>query len=111
VATGRLSFPFVVHDRAALPSDTATGHEIPYPDEAEIYVGGYSDVQVMGRDQNEADGECTRCGDYGFTVHRRKGRRYPYPCPACEREEEATVLDAQRVLAEHGDDLRTTYAR
>jgi hypothetical protein len=65
----------------------------------------------MGRDQNEADGECTRCGDYGFTVHRRKGRRYPYPCPACEREEEATVLDAQRVLAEHGDDMRTTYAR
>jgi hypothetical protein len=65
----------------------------------------------MGRDQDEADGGCTRCGDYGFTVHRRKGRRYPYPCPACEPGEEATVLDAQRVLAEHGDDLRTTYVQ
>lgn len=64
----------------------------------------------MGREANAADVECRRCGDYGFTIHRRKGRRYPYPCPACGSNE-LTVLDAQRMLSEHGDDLRTTYAR
>jgi hypothetical protein len=66
----------------------------------------------MGRERNEVDGigeACTWCGDYGFTVHRRKGRRYPYPCPVCDGGESATVLDAQRALAEHGDELRTTY--
>ena len=66
----------------------------------------------MGRERNEVDGigeACTWCGDYGFTVHRRKGRRYPYPCPVCDGGESATVLDAQRALTEHGDELRTTY--
>lgn len=66
---------------------------------------------TMGRETTEADRDCTRCGDYGFTVHQRKGRRYPYPCPACDSEKRATVLDAQRALSEHGDDLRTTYAQ
>ena len=66
----------------------------------------------MGRERDEVDGigkTCARCEDYGFTVHRRKGRRYPYPCPVCDGGESATVLDAQRALAEHGDELRTTY--
>ena len=65
----------------------------------------------MGRETNEADGTCVRCEDYGFTVHRRRGRRYPYPCPACNSNESMTALDAQRALSEYGDDLRTTYAR
>lgn len=66
---------------------------------------------TMGRETDDADGKCTRCGDYGFTVHRRKGRPYPYPCPACDIEDRTTALDAQRALSEHGDDLRTTYAQ
>lgn len=76
-----------------------------------MYEGVVTYEGTMGRESNEADGECARCGDYGFTVHRRKGRRYPYPCPACDGDEAVTVLDAQRALSEYGDDLRTTYTQ
>jgi hypothetical protein len=64
----------------------------------------------MGRESTRMSEECSQCGGYGFTVQWRCGRRYPYPCSACGIDQQLTALEAQQVLSEHGEDLRTTFA-